>query len=39
MKLLKSKTFWVIVTYIIVLLISLGICVLIIMALLKYVFG
>ena len=39
MKLLKNKIFWIVITYIIALLIILGIWVLIIMALLKFVFG
>lgn len=39
MKKFKSKTFWEIILYTIVLLISLGFVVLEVMALLKYIFG
>ena len=39
MKILKNKMFWEITIYIISILISLGFSVLIVMALLKYIFG
>ena len=39
MKILKNKMFWEITIYIILLLISLGFSVLVVMALLKYIFG
>jgi len=39
MKILKNKMFWGITIYIISILISLGFSVLVVMALLKYIFG
>lgn len=39
MKIFKNKTFWVIILYMLVSLISLGFVVLEVMALLKYIFG
>lgn len=39
MRLLNNKTFWEIIIYILILLISLGFVVLEVMALLKYIFG
>lgn len=39
MKIFKSKTFWEIILYTLVSLISLGISALIVIALIKYIFG
>lgn len=39
MKTFKSKIFWEILMYIITMLISLGFSVLVVMALIKYIFG
>lgn len=39
MKIFKSKMFWEILMYIITMLISLGFSVLVVMALIKYIFG
>lgn len=39
MKIFKSKIFWEILMYIITMLISLGFSVLVVMALIKYIFG